>query len=1238
MTRIFLEDNELDISQGLSNQITYAIDDIRNLDSKSTSFTKTIIIPGTANNNKVFGNIFELNNANFYDVSNPNVLSNFNAMVNAYARIEVDGLVLIKGHLRLLEIIRDGAMVEYECAIIGELGSFISTLGNLRLEDLDFSGYNHDYTADNITQSWEVSGTRGANNSTGYGAGYFYPLIDYGQNSTNKIDFKLNTFRPSFFVKEYIDKMFEYTDYTYESVFLNSSFFKTLVIPNNQKEFSKQSNTAFYVQNSGGTYTNEAGGDVPIAFTTTTTLGNFTANGSYDLFTYNSSTTLTGSLNVTLKDEIIFGRTGLVSFKVLKNGVIIGSQTTSTSPFDLSIVITEVTFNLGDTLQIAWSGPYREDTYFTQVDIVSGNITFNTIASYVPFNHGEPISVNDTIPKGIFLKDFFTSIMKMFNLIVVEDKYKTNHLKIEPYQNYFTSNIIDWSDKLDRSRPIKIKPMSELNARYYNLKYKQDNDFYNENYQKVFNEGYADRIYDTAYEFSKDSEDVEIIFAPSVLVKYNTTDKIYPAIYKKSNNNAVEDRMDSVIRIGMVKKKTGVADWRIQKQDGSGNWSGVLNAYGYFGHLDDPNTPTIDLNFGAPQEIFFTNTSYPSANLFNTYYSGYMFEITDKDSRLISAMFDLNEVDIYNLDFSKLIFLDGGLYKISRVIDYQPDKNELTNVELLRIIDKTSSVVDNTPNWQLYGATTCVSCNTYQVYQDTNPYSPTYNNYQVNGTDIGATPPTFGSCNTNPIWTSQGYNTCSSCGTYLVYRNTNACSSTYLNYQVNGVDVGPSAPTNGDCNTTANWVSQGYNTCSGCVTYLVYRDANPCSATYRYYQVNGIEVGTTAPTNGDCNTSATWTSQAYYTCVSCNTYLVYRDTNPCSATYNNYQVNGTDVGSTAPTNGSCNTSATLTSQAYNTCVGCNNYLVYRDTNVCSPTYNNYFVNGVNVGSGAPTGGNCDTNPAFTSQGYYTCVSCNTYLVYRDTNPCSSTYLVYRVNAVNVGYTAPTNGACNTSAVYNSNVGLLYICSGGSVYSYPVYANTNPCFTGDQYYANGTSYASNPSNSYPDTTQNWQPNGSQYCSGLDLYEPQIQTNECAVNYNGTRDYLIASPSDTCAEVYVLSDCMSGGTGFSIAYAKNSFAVGDRVTSGGVTYVITSITGVANRGSYALTSTGYTGCPEFTQFYDRCNSVYYYISGTGYSGEGTSTDVPGACLQVTGTTASPSGTQIYNWTSDSGCECV
>lgn len=78
-----------------------------------------------------------------------------------------------------------------------------------------------------------------------------------------------------------------------------------------------------------------------------------------------------------------------------------------------------------------------------------------------------------------------------------------------------------------------------------------------------------------------------------------------------------------------------------------------------------------------------------SNNVFNAYYSPYFAEITDKDSRLLTVNVRLNEVDIYNLDFSKFIYIDGGLYRINKIIDYVPGSLDTTKVELLRVIYTT---------------------------------------------------------------------------------------------------------------------------------------------------------------------------------------------------------------------------------------------------------------------------------------------------------------------------------------------------------------------------------------------------------------------------------------------------------------------------------------------------------------------------------------------------------------------
>ena len=672
MTRIFIEGYELDLTQGLSNQITYAIDDLQNIDSKSTSFTKTIVLPGTANNNKLLGNIFEFNNANFDNPTEANVLANFNAARNASARIEIDGLQIMKGVLRLLEIIHIDGHIEYECALFGELGGFINALGNKRLEDLDFSAYNHTYSYANIVASWNTAGS----------TGYCYPLIDYGNVSTDKVNFQYTTFKPALFVREYLDKIFTASGYTYECDLFNTADFRKLIIPNNQKQLTKEtSNVLKLTKAISQTMTS---GIDNISFETKE--GSlFTASAGNTAFTYTGTPPLTTTINLEIYGNTEF-TTSTATISLRKNGALVDGSSEVFSGFGSIYYNKSLSLSLvtNDVLQVRVSGIEFDDDYI--INIYEGTINvINSVSTIVPIELGDTMVINNTIPKGIFQKDFVTSIIKMFNLMIVEDKYKTNHLVIKPYVDFYTGTIIDWSDKIDHSKAIKIKPMSEINARYYNFKYKQDNDFYNEDYRKKFNEGYGDRIYDNGLEFAKDTESVEIIFAPSPLFGTSTTDKVFSAIYKKSDNNTKEDPMDHVIRIMQINKISGVTSWNILNEATN---LGSNTAYLFAGHLNSPSNPTIDINFGAPLQLFFNLTSGDlSYNLFNVYYSPYMAEITDKDSRLLTGFFHLNQLDIFNLDFAKFIFIDGGLYRLVKVYDYSPDTYDTTKVDLLRVID-----------------------------------------------------------------------------------------------------------------------------------------------------------------------------------------------------------------------------------------------------------------------------------------------------------------------------------------------------------------------------------------------------------------------------------------------------------------------------------------------------------------------------------------------------------------------
>lgn len=676
MTRIWIENNELDINKGLSNQITYAIDDLINIDSKATAFSKTIVLPGSTNNNNLLGNIFEFNQANFTDDTAPNVGYNFNAAKSAQCRIEVNGLTIIKGTFRLLEIIVDGGNVEYEVAVFGELGGFVSKLGALKLSDLDFSAYDHTYDVSGIVNSWS--------NASG-GTGYYYPLIDYGTYGLNsKTNWKATTFRPALFVKEYLEKIVSNAGYTMEFPLANTPRFRSLIVPYNKKILTANNTTLLELQSLTNTIDDVT--NALIDFTGgTNTLGSFTT-GSYTQFTYNGTLSAQTKLTAIVTIESYTAWTDTIIIQLRKNGAVIKEFFVSANgEYDLSYAT--YNFNVGDTIDLRVSSIILGET----IQFSAYMKVESLIAQPTPLypNGIDMVRMNDTIPANILQKDFVASILKLFNLYIDENRFDEKHLIIKPYVDYYTDTIEDWSDKVDRSKPIKIKPMSELNSRLYEFKYKSDNDYYNDLYRKRYNVGYGDRIFDSTYEFASDTKSLELVFAATPLVKYSTNNKVYSTIFKLTNN--IEETQDSVIRILQAKVK-GATTWSIYDVDTFNNATNILwtgTSYGYAGNVDDPVNVGNTLNFGANREEFFTFTTGGfDVNQFNVYYSAYLAEITDKDSRLLTCFVKLTDVDVYNLDFAKYYYIDGGLYRLMKLIDYTPQENNTTQAEFLRVINK----------------------------------------------------------------------------------------------------------------------------------------------------------------------------------------------------------------------------------------------------------------------------------------------------------------------------------------------------------------------------------------------------------------------------------------------------------------------------------------------------------------------------------------------------------------------
>ena len=695
MLELFIEGNKLDINEEFSMLMTYAIDDIKDFGAKNTTFSKTVILPGTKNNNKLFGNIFDASVSNDYNPSSKNIGINFNASVSASVVVFNNNIQVMKGILQLLEIVYDDSFIEYEVGLFGELAGFTAKLGASKLEDLDFSAYDHTYSIANIVAS---------KSNVGNGSGYLYPLIDYGtygRNSTHsafgKHSWMYGTFRPALFVKEYIDKIFTGTGYTYDCDLFNSTRFKGLVVPHNQKYLSHQGYSNLNVNSNSYTLINSD-------FGTSYRYYNFVNIVNLELFdlsnnqeikyigvyqptqtvifsiplNYKLSSNMIGELNIMLNGSAIY------SYTFINNNTIQTPILNYTYSGNLN---TNDIFKIEYRVYQGGSGVLVHD-----VTLRSAIVThLGTVLQSIQYILGKYLPMNNFIPSNILQKDFISSICKLFNLYVYEDPSKDKHLKISPFVDFFyLAGSIDWTYKLDRSKPIKLKPMSELTARYYLFEYKKDSDYWNDLYNKRYNLTYGSYKYDSNYQLSQESQTVEIIFSGTPIVGYQGEDKIYSSIFKRTGTDIapVEETTDSNIRILQTKLVTGVASWDILADNGT-TVLGSYTDYPYAGHFDDPDAPTNDLCFGVPNELFFTLLAGSiNVNQFNLYWSSYLAEITDKDAKLLTGTFKLAFKDINNLDFSKYIYIDGSLWRLNKIIDFNATQEDTCTVELVKVINK----------------------------------------------------------------------------------------------------------------------------------------------------------------------------------------------------------------------------------------------------------------------------------------------------------------------------------------------------------------------------------------------------------------------------------------------------------------------------------------------------------------------------------------------------------------------
>lgn len=729
MVKIVLSTGELDVAETVSVPITFNIGDIRDLTARKGTFSKTIVLDGTKNNNELLGHYYDVNiQAGTFNI---NTLTKCQLIQNGVPILDEALLQLVSvNKVQSNNSYEDE--VSYTVLIKDSRAEFFTAITNANLTDLDFSDLNHTWNATAIVGSFV--------NTVADGYKYVMPF-----NNTNS--YSANEFKPAIYAKTYFDRIFAVAGFTYTWAELTAAHFDKLLIPYNGDTNDQDYNdyrveatntwTTTNVQATGYNVTfseavdsgwsevidtqgifDPTTGQYTSPFNTNVQAGEhymYTLNigGSISLDNTSGGTAYLNSLfpvgdnynryrvfaRVTVGgvgNAIVYGQTSTLypsttplatgSTTVLTfaeslpipvggNGLILGISAGDVQVLEVGVEV--VSFdNSNGTGQLQTNSFWFDGGgNFVDVNVVLDLSTINMVV--LPSNNiqvsGSTLTMNQYIPVEVKQSDFVKAIFQMYNLYIEQDVDNPYNLILRHRDEYYDSGAEkDWSAKLAKDRAQELMFLPDVTNKKLKLTYAPDDDGPNVAYTQATSEIYGQIEYTFENEYVKDVDVKELLFSPTPV--YRTVFGAYvPAIAGLAPNVNIRILYDGGV---------GTCQPYDIVEFGSTGEFGLVN-YPVTGHFNDPLYPTFDINFGTNDYYFYEVGTLTNNNLYNLYWRRTVNQINV--GKMLIAYFDLDEVDIQSLKLNDRIYIDNSWWNINKIADYNANNNQLTKVELISV-------------------------------------------------------------------------------------------------------------------------------------------------------------------------------------------------------------------------------------------------------------------------------------------------------------------------------------------------------------------------------------------------------------------------------------------------------------------------------------------------------------------------------------------------------------------------
>lgn len=308
-----------------------------------------------------------------------------------------------------------------------------------------------------------------------------------------------------------------------------------------------------------------------------------------------------------------------------------------------------------------------------------------------------PVTLSSAIP-DIKCSEFLKGILNLFYAYMSDPIYDPVTNKSTIYINSFVNYYLpqedydNWTDLIDENKDITIQSNSLVEGNVYSYRFSEEKDYLNMKYKDLAGISYGEKQLEIDT-WLNGVVKFELPFNTYVPYKIENSLLIYPMVKEQSidSNNVTVSKpykgkgmlcFYNGLRSGVVNiynaEGSATVDWQI-KYD-----------YPLIHHLrfkDNTNfEPLFDLHFAPRNATFDGIKAVPSVNTFTKYHEKFLNEITSIDSKLVNLHLKLSYKDINELDFAKLKLIDGVLYRLNTIKDFDSDAYGTTEVELIKYL------------------------------------------------------------------------------------------------------------------------------------------------------------------------------------------------------------------------------------------------------------------------------------------------------------------------------------------------------------------------------------------------------------------------------------------------------------------------------------------------------------------------------------------------------------------------